>query len=294
MTGARKWAAWVGVVGLVAGVGCSGGGDTGGSTGAGGNDLVNAPRAADVRHALAPRDLAGARPALGDMIPLATPSVIKTAEVTLRIDAGRLHDSIDDIVRVARDHGGFVLSTSLEETSGRATVTLRVPATDFEAALADAESTGDVTTEEISGRDVGQEFVDLDARLTNFEAQETVLLRLMSRSRSVADTLRVQRELQDVQLEIERLRGRLRYLRNQTDLSTITLTLVETGAPVGRLGTLQRAWHTAADTFGAVVSGSIVVLAVVLPIALLVVAVLLVGRFLWARLPWPRRARSAD
>jgi hypothetical protein len=224
-------------------------------------------------------------------LPATGPSIIKTAGVTLRIAEGDLQDSLSAVVDVARSHGGFVLSTSVEEAGERSgTVVIRVPAEAFEEALADARSLGEVVSEEVSGEDVTQEFVDLDARLRNFEAQESVLLDLMAESTSVADTLRVQRELQDVQLEIERLRGRLRYLRDQTDLSTITLRLREQEGTAAGAGLWERAWNRSVDTFNAIVSAVVVGLSVAVPVALFLVLILLLARFLRPRLPsWGTR-----
>lgn len=230
---------------------------------------------------------------LDSSLPPIGPAVIKTGDLTVSIPEDGLQERLRRVVDLARAHGGFVLSTSTQERGVRsATVVLRVPAEGFEDALADARSLGEVVREQVSGEDVSQEFVDLDARLRNFEAQESVLLDLMAKSASVADTLRVQRELQDVQLEIERLRGRLRYLRDQTDLSTITVTIRESEPVVAGTGLIERAWNRSVDTFNAIVSAIVIGAGVAIPIGLLLVLVLMIARFVRPHLPsWgPRDA----
>ena len=164
---------------------------------------------------------------------------------------------------------------------------MRVPADGFGRTLAQLEDLGDVQQEHVSGRDVTQEFVDLQARLRNFAAQEAVLLRLMDHSVSVADTIRVQSHLQGVQLEIERLRGRIRFLEDQTDMSTITLTFAEAGAPGPRTGTIEKAWERAVDAAFAVVSAVIVGAGFLIPIALMIVVGLLVAGWVRPRLGSP-------
>jgi hypothetical protein len=224
--------------------------------------------------------------ALDSSLPAVGPAVIKTGELGVRVPEGRVQGRVQEVVDLARSHGGFVLSTTVEEHRDlSATVVLRIPAESFEDALAEARSLGEVITEQVSGEDVSQEFVDLDARLRNFEAQESVLLDLMAKSQSVADTLRVQRELQDVQLEIERLRGRLRFLRDQTDLSTLTVTLREDEPVVAGTSVIERAWKKSVETFNAIVSAIVIGLGVALPIAVLLLIVLLIARFLRPRLP---------
>jgi hypothetical protein len=222
----------------------------------------------------------------GGSLPPVGPAVIKTGDLTVQVADGRMQAALSSVVDVARAHGGFVLSTTVDEQGGRSgTVVIRVPAEGFEDALADARDVGEVVREQVSGEDVSQEFVDLDARLRNFEAQESVLLDLMAESSSVADTLRVQRELQDVQLEIERLRGRLRYLRDQTDLSTLTLRIREGDAVVAGTGLFERAWRRSVATFNAIVSAIVVGLSVALPISLLIVLLLLILKVVRPRLP---------
>lgn len=220
-------------------------------------------------------------------VPDIGPNVIKTADVRVEVARNEVEDAVRTSVSTAGRFGGFVVSTSLEgEGAGSATVMVRVPAEFFERALAALEELGEVDGELISGQDVGQEFVDLEARVRNFESQEVVLLRLMDESRSVSDTIRVQRELQGVQLEIERLTGRLRYLRDQADMSTISISFFESGAAPGKptLGVLQRAWERAVDVSLAVVSAVIVGTGFVVPIGVLLAIAFLVLRALRPRL----------
>ena len=220
-------------------------------------------------------------------VPDIGPNVIKTADVSIEVARNEVEDAVRNSVSTAARFGGFVVSTSMEgDGAGSATVVVRVPAESFERALAALEELGEVDGEHISGQDVGQEFVDLEARIRNLESQEVVLLRLMDESRSVSDTIRVQRELQGVQLEIERLTGRLRYLKDQADMSTIAISFFESGAAPGKptLGVLQRAWERAVDVSLAVVSAVIVGTGFVVPIGLLLAIAYLLVRALRPRL----------
>jgi hypothetical protein len=204
------------------------------------------------------------------------PAIIKTAHLELEVERDELQAAIDDAVAIANESGGFLLSTRLEnEKSGHGTIVLRIPAERFETALSSLDDLGDVEQRTISGEDVSEEFVDLEARLRNFEAQEAVLLQLMDRSKTVTDTIRVQQHLSTVQLDIERIRGRLRFLEDQTTLGTITLTMREAGVVVAKDTTLDKAWARAGDAALSVVSGVIVGLGFVIPISVLLVLVLL-------------------
>ncbi len=219
--------------------------------------------------------------------PSVGPSVIKTASIELEVERDGLQEATRDSIAIAGRFGGFVLSTSTrEDRKASAMVVLRVPSDSFERALAELEGLGEVRGEQISGEDVGQEFVDLEARVRNLETQEVVLLRLMDRSRSVTDTIRVQRELQGVQLEIERLTGRLRYLKDQADMGTISLNFVELGAPAHKppSGVISKAWAQAVDVALRVVAAVIVGTGFLVPIAALGLVAFLILRALRPRL----------
>jgi hypothetical protein len=277
----------------VLGAACAGGGDddqgsAAGGAGGAGRARADGPDDSATGTQFSTEDLG--QDALGSTSELPTigPSVIKTADVSVRVEDDGLDEAIRRSVSIAEAAGGFVVTTSVEdEKRGFGTITVRVPADGFGRTLAQLEDLGDVEQEHVSGRDVTQEFVDLQARLRNFAAQEAVLLRLMDRSVSVADTIRVQSHLQGVQLQIERLRGRIRYLEDQTDMSTITVNFAEAGAPAPRTGTIEKAWERAVDAAFAVVSAVIVGAGFVIPIALMIGVGLLVAGWVRPRLGSP-------
>jgi hypothetical protein len=211
-------------------------------------------------------------------VPVAGPSVIKTAEVDVVVGRGRFEDAFGDATLIAGRYGGFVTSsTESGSRAKRGSLTLRVPAERFEQALADVRGLGEVRSQTISGEDVSADFVDLEARLTTWRSQEAVLLRLMDRATTIEGTLRVQRELQDVQYRIEQIRGRLRVLEDRTALSTIVVGMAERGAPPvappvdPSRPSLARAWREAVDGFLGVLYSVVVFLGYAVPVLLVAV-----------------------
>lgn len=130
--------------------------------------------------------------------------------------------------------GGFVASV---ETHGsgedlRATIVLRVPVEHFEAVLRDAEGlASNVLRRSVSGSDVTEEYVDLEARLRNLEATNARLLDLLSRAQNVNDALMVNQALTEIQEQIERIKGRMQYLEQSAAMSTITVELLPVPPP---------------------------------------------------------------
>ena len=209
-------------------------------------------------------------------IPSVGDSVVKNADLRLEVASDGVRTAVQRIEQVAPRYGGFVLSTSIDEAnSTEGVVVIRIPSEDFEVALRDVKNAGDLVGENVSGRDVSQEFIDLGARIRNLEAQEAVLLDLMERATTIGETITVQNNLSGIQLEIERLRGRLNFLEDRTSLGTISVAVVEAGAPSpSDANAFAQAWEQAVDILEGLGAGSIVVLiGFVLPVG----AVLLLG-----------------
>lgn len=235
---------------------------------------ATAPAAAGGGPRLEPAGKGGGGLAQAVDVPQAAPKIVKTADLTVQVAGGRLAAQLEAATLVAGRHGGFVsTSQTTQSTEARlasGSLVIRVPADRFEATLAELRSLGTVRGERISGEDVTAHFVDLDARVRNSRAQEAVLLRLMSRSTSIEDSLKVQGQLQKTQLEIEQLEGQLRVLSDQTALASIALSLSES-APilVAPRSTFARAWKQSVHGLRVFVAGLLVALGYVGPFAVI-------------------------
>jgi len=155
--------------------------------------------------------------------------VIRNAELTLELSSPEEGQRIME--KIAESYGGFVVSSeavSNDEGGARtvATVIMRIPAAKFAAALEQIRKSGyKIRREKITGQDVTEEYMDLDARLKAKRAVETQFLEIMKQARQVSDALEVQKALGEVRSEIEQMEGRRRFLENQVNLSTFTITL---------------------------------------------------------------------
>jgi hypothetical protein len=202
------------------------------------------------------------------------PKVIETAQLSLQTKKGGFDDAFQRANEVAARYHGYVeTSSSAGVKSKSGDLTIRVPSQFFQAAIGDLRGLGRVTGQSISGQDVTSQYVDLQARLRNWQAQEAVLLKLMGGATTIGDTLRIQNELSQVQLRIEELKGQLRVLDNQTSFATIEVSMREIGhvapPPNPRSSGLAQALGDARDGFVGVVSAVVVGLGYLIPIALL-------------------------
>ncbi len=171
--------------------------------------------------------------------------IIYNASLTL--ETKNTADVRRKIETLAGEMGGFVSDS--ESWAGQAgqqhvSLTIRVPANRFTEVLAQIRALGKLTHESIDGRDVTEEFLDLDARLRTLRQAEERLLAMLRRSGKLADLLAIERELATRREQIEKAEGRLRYLRDQVGFSTITVSLYEEGtAAVAPSGPYDIAYH---------------------------------------------------
>lgn len=155
--------------------------------------------------------------------------LIKTGSLDLVVDS--VPETASKLSVIASGKGGFVQDSSVserEDGTHYGSVTIRVPAAQFEATVAEAKGLARlVRNESVSGQDVTEQYTDLQARLKNARAQETAYLDIMRRAGSIEDILAVQRELSQVRAQIESMEGSLKYLENATSYSTLSVSLSE-------------------------------------------------------------------
>lgn len=152
--------------------------------------------------------------------------VIKTASLALVVED--VTASINEITNLANVNGGYVISSDLREDQNRlyANISFRVASAKFNDTIRALHGLAvDVRSESTSGQDVTEEYVDLDSQLRNLEASETQLLALMEKAGTVEEILKVQQQLTVTRGQIEQIKGRMQYLKQSTDLSSLYVSL---------------------------------------------------------------------
>jgi hypothetical protein len=159
--------------------------------------------------------------------------VIYNAELDLKVkDFMKAQTALE---AKAAQYGGFIVESSNYRNEGRrlsGTLVIRIPQKNFNQFLNDAEGTASkVDNRHVSGQDVTEEYVDLESRLRSKRVVEERLISFMEKAEKTEDLLKISQDLAGIQEEIEQLAGRINYLKNQTDFSTVTVSLYEERAP---------------------------------------------------------------
>jgi Domain of unknown function (DUF4349) len=228
--------------------------------------------------------------------------IIRNAEMTIEISDPNA--AMQKIASIAEKNGGFVVTSESRENQANAqnlpstivTIVARVPAAQFDEAVeAIRRIDGQIKVEKISGMDVTEEYIDLEARIRTKRALEMQFLEIMRQARKISDALEVQTQLADVRTEIESLEGRRRFLENKSALSTISITL-QTPAPLlvattsGFQHSVKMAFRDGLDTASEIVLGIIRFIMVMIPITLFIMLpCFLLYRWLRRYVSWPKR-----
>ncbi|HEU5183562.1 MAG TPA: DUF4349 domain-containing protein [Gemmatimonadaceae bacterium] len=225
----------------------------------------------------------------------AAPSMlIRTGTATVEVDS--LEIAMQQVRDLAQRLGGYVANTQL--ASGRdqirtATLEMKIPAARWGDAVSGLKPIGKVEALNEYTEDVGEEYVDVSARVQNAKRLESRLIELLgNRTGRLSDVLAVERELARVREEIERYEGRLRYLRTRAAMSSMSVTVHEAFPVVGargETGVLGDAFKQAWRNFVSFIAGIIAATGILIPLA----AIALLAWIAWRR--WgPRRPPKSE
>ncbi|MGE0442372.1 MAG: DUF4349 domain-containing protein [Gemmatimonadales bacterium] len=227
--------------------------------------------------------------------PASPAMIIRTGRAEVKVDS--LPVAIARATELVTSLGGYLANTAVQGGTAEgkhASLQLKIPADRYQGAVDRLAEIGTVQSVATYAQDVGEEFVDVTARVGNARRLEERLVTLLAtRTGKLDDVLRVERELARVREEIERYEGRLRWLRTQTAMSTIELELFVPGPLVGSPGqsvlveAFKQAWRNGVS----VVAGGIAATGFLVPLVVLLVLTWLTGRAGIRRLR--RRAVSA-
>ena len=202
--------------------------------------------------------------------------LVRTGTFSLEVED--VDASLTKLTNLMKSQGGYVSGSYryTDTSTPYLTVTFRVPAASFDAAVLALRAEGTVLSEQISTYEVTMQLVDLEARLRNLRASEAALLELMTRATTVSDVLSVQTQLTAVRSDIESYDAQRAALADQVAMTTISVTISPIGSSIGNatngFDLRKEVAHAIANLISVgrtVIVAAINLVIVVLPIALI-------------------------
>lgn len=157
--------------------------------------------------------------------PVAAPTVpsggsarrVQTRTATISIRSFTPAPTLEQAVARISELGGYVQSSDV----GR--VEMRVPMPSIDAAIEALREVGEVVDEQVSGEDVTLEIVTAEARIQELESSRLRVTKMLAFSANVADSLAIEKDLQEVTNQLEAQQGRLRYLNTRASWAPLTV-----------------------------------------------------------------------
>lgn len=155
--------------------------------------------------------------------------LLRTANSRMEVDD--IQDKVQHIESLLAQKSGYVANLEWRNYGNQeeAQLSLRIPAKHFDWLLDTIAGLAvKVNYQEVTTRDVTEEYVDLQTRLKTKKAvRDRYEEILRTKAETVEDILKTEEKLRRLQEEIEAKEGRLRYLTQRAEFSTISLQLYE-------------------------------------------------------------------
>lgn len=145
--------------------------------------------------------------------------LIKNGNISVEVQ--KLQEAAEQVSAWCTSFGGYIESSNSSQSN--CSFTVKVPSAKFDEAMEAAGSFGTVKNKGVSVQDVSEQFYDLQTRLETRKVLRQKLQGYLKQASTMQDMLKIERELNSVQSEIESMEGRLNRLSNQIDFSTINV-----------------------------------------------------------------------
>ncbi len=156
--------------------------------------------------------------------------IIKSASTRYKVK--NVKEATRAIKSMVSKYNAYISDLRLENNlySKENRFTIKVPNMHFDAVMDSINTVAEfVDYENITTKDVTEEYVDLETRLkTKLEVKARYEAILRKNAKTVEDILKTEDKLRVIQEEIEASQGRLKYLTNKVSFSTIQIDLYET------------------------------------------------------------------
>lgn len=137
-------------------------------------------------------------------------------------------DGQKQVIQTAENLGGYMVQSNLNnpQDAPTASVTVRVPAARLQDALQSLRTLAvKVVSENLSGQDVTDEFVDNEARLATLEKTKAKFEEILDKATNVQDILTVQQQIISLQSQIDAVKGQQNYLEKNAQMARLTAYL---------------------------------------------------------------------
>lgn len=149
--------------------------------------------------------------------------IIYNGSMTVKVK--KLENQTKEIIEKADAFGGYMVSSNLGN------VTVRIPAAKLESFMNEVATYGEVENRNVYSEDVTDSYADINMRLENAQKARKRYLELLEQATEVADILSVEKELERLNGEIERMKGLINSYDKRIEYSSVSVYFIEKVKP---------------------------------------------------------------
>lgn len=168
-------------------------------------------------------DDGGAEPAVADDEDAKDVARYIVYTATMQVSVYNLEDAMARAETLPEKYGGYVQNMSTNY------FVMRIPSANLRPVMDELATMGIVDNRTLDAQDVTEEYLDIETRIEVLESTQKQMMELLTKARTVEEALKVRQALDEITMELEVLKGRLRRLDSLVSYSTLTLSLVERG-----------------------------------------------------------------
>jgi len=157
------------------------------------------------------------------------PMIVHTISLTIQVkDVGAARGTLDAILNRYRGYAAQLNINTPENAARTLTATVRIPAAELDATLAELRKLGRVQNESQAAEEVTKQHADLVARLKNArDTEQRLIAILQQRTGKVGDVLQVEEQISNTRGEIERMEAEQKALEHRVEFASVQLQVAE-------------------------------------------------------------------
>lgn len=162
-------------------------------------------------------------------------------EGNIAIQTTTVADVIKKVEEKIANTNGYIVESTIEHVGDsskkNAYLFVRIPVGEFDSFLEFLDEISDKILERnISGKDVTEEFMDIESRLKAKKVYEERLFAFLEEATKTEDLLKISKDLSEVQSEIEQMEGRKKYLQNRSEFASLHVRIIDAAIDVPEIG----------------------------------------------------------
>ena len=148
---------------------------------------------------------------------------------SMRVEVDEVENQTKEVIAKAKSQGGYMVSSDINR------VTIRIPSEKLNSFMDEIATMGEVESRNVYSQDVTEAYADMEIRLENAEKARKRYLELLDKAEKVSDILEIEKELERLNTDIERLKGQINSYDTQIKYSSVSISFFTKAKP-GPLG----------------------------------------------------------